>query len=70
MTRVAQEPTLATRQARAESDLEGSSAHVMSLESQINLEGRRLLLPVAGAVALVFLSACGNAAGLLLARGL
>src|SRR5262249_51369290 len=30
----------------------------------------RLLLPVAGAVALVFLIACGNAAGLLLARGL
>ena len=36
----------------------------------MNREGRRLLMPVAGAVALVFLIACGNAAGLLLARGL
>ena len=33
-------------------------------------EGRRLLIPLAGAVLLVFLIACGNAAGLLLARGL
>jgi len=36
----------------------------------MNREGRRLLFPLAGAVALVFLIACGNAAGLLLARGL
>jgi putative ABC transport system permease protein len=35
----------------------------------LNHEGRRLLMPMAGAVALVFLIACGNAAGLLLARG-
>ncbi|HRI13666.1 MAG TPA: ABC transporter permease [Verrucomicrobiota bacterium] len=61
---------LAARQAVADRDFEGISAHVLSLESQMNLEGRRLLLPVAGAVALVFLIACGNAAGLLLARGL
>jgi putative ABC transport system permease protein len=61
---------LATRQAQADSDFDGISARVLSLESQINLEGRRLLLPVAGAVTLVFLIACGNAAGLLLARGL
>jgi putative ABC transport system permease protein len=40
------------------------------LETQMNREGRRLLMPVAGAVGLVFLIACGNAAGLLLARGL
>ncbi|MBL9169015.1 MAG: ABC transporter permease [Verrucomicrobiales bacterium] len=61
---------LAARQAQADRAFEGISARVLSLESQRNLEGRRLLLPVAGAVALVFLIACGNAAGLLLARGL
>jgi putative ABC transport system permease protein len=61
---------LASRQAQADRDFEGISPRVLSLESQMNLEGRRLLLPVAGAVALVFLMACGNAAGLLLARGL
>lgn len=61
---------LVMRQARADRDFEGISVRVQSLESQMNREGRRLLLPVAGAVALVFLIACGNAAGLMLARGL
>ncbi len=58
------------RQARADRDFEGIAAKVQPLAAQMNQEGRRLLLPVAGAVALVFLIACGNAAGLLLARGL
>jgi putative ABC transport system permease protein len=61
---------LASRQARADRDFEGSTARVVALESQLNIEGRRLLLPMAGAVVLVFLIACGNASGLLLARGL
>ena len=61
---------LAARQMVADRDFGGISARVLPLESQLNLEGRRLLLPMAGAVALVFLIACGNAAGLLLARGL
>ncbi|MCI0538562.1 MAG: ABC transporter permease, partial [Verrucomicrobiales bacterium] len=62
--------TMTERQARDDRDFAGIGAKLQPLEAQINQEGRRLLLPVAGAVALVFLIACGNAAGLLLARGL
>jgi putative ABC transport system permease protein len=61
---------MTARQAQNEHDFEGITAKVQSLETQMNGEGRRLLMPVAGAVGLVFLIACGNAAGLLLARGL
>jgi putative ABC transport system permease protein len=61
---------LTARQGQNDQDFKGITARLQSLEIQLNREGRRLLLPVAGAVALVFLIACGNAAGLLLARGL
>jgi len=61
---------MTARQAQSNRAFEGITAKVQSLEAQMNREGRRLLMPVAGAVALVFLIACGNAAGLLLARGL
>jgi putative ABC transport system permease protein len=61
---------LAAQQARTDREFEGITPKLELLETQMNREGRRLLLPVAGAVALVFLIACGNAAGLLLARGL
>jgi putative ABC transport system permease protein len=61
---------MTARQAHDEHDFEGITAKLQPLEAQMNREGRRLLMPVAGAVALVFLIACGNAAGLLLARGL
>lgn len=61
---------MTARQMRDEPDFAGITPRLQPLEAQMNLEGRRLLLPVAGAVALVFLIACGNAAGLLLARGL
>ena len=62
--------TITEGQARDDRDFAGIGAKLLPLEAQINQEGRRLLLPVAGAVALVFLIACGNAAGLLFARGL
>ncbi len=60
----------AARQIRDEPDFSGVNARLLPVQEQMNQEGRRLLMPVAGAVALVFLIACGNAAGLLLARGL
>jgi predicted permease len=62
--------TIAARQARAEPDLAAVTAGVRSLSDDLNREGKRLLLPLLGAVVLVFLIACGNVTGLLLARGL
>lgn len=61
---------LTARQAQADKDFAGIVPRLELLETFANKEGRRLLMPVAAAVALVFLVACGNAAGLLLARGL
>jgi putative ABC transport system permease protein len=61
---------LTAQQAKVDRDFEGITPKLQLVETQINREGRRLLFPLAGAVALVFLIACGNAAGLLLARGL
>src|SRR5262249_31332999 len=62
--------TIADRQARSDPDLKGITAEVRSLSDDLNREGRRLLFPLLGAVVLVFLIACGNVTGLLLARGL
>lgn len=61
---------MTAREAADEQAFKGIVPRLQTLGSFMNKEGRRLLLPVAGAVALVFLVACGNAAGLLLARGL
>jgi putative ABC transport system permease protein len=61
---------LAAREAQAEHDFEGFTPHVQSLAAEINRDGARILLPLLGAAALVLFIACGNAAALLLVRGL
>ena len=61
---------ISARQALAEPNLAGITGGVRSLTEDLNREGRRLLVPLLGAVVLVFLIACGNVTGLLLARGL
>ncbi len=61
---------IAARQAQAEHEFEGFTPRVESLTDELNRDGRRILLPLLGAAALVLLIACGNAAALLLVRGL
>ncbi len=61
---------LTAREARADKGFEGITAKVQPLEAVLNRDGRRILLPLLGAAALVLLIACGNAAALLLVRGL
>jgi putative ABC transport system permease protein len=61
---------LAAREAQAEHRFEGITPRLESLTSEMNLDGRRILIPLLGAAALVLLIGCGNAAALLLVRGL
>jgi putative ABC transport system permease protein len=61
---------IVARQALAERDFQGVVAHLNPLSDELNHDGRRILLPLLGASALVLLIACGNAAALLLVRGL
>ena len=61
---------LTAREASAEKQFEGFSPQLEPLTDEMNRDGRRILLPLLGASALVLLIACGNAAALLLVRGL
>jgi putative ABC transport system permease protein len=61
---------LAAREARSEKQFEGFAPQLQSLTEEMNQDGRRILVPLLGAAALVLLIGCGNAAALLLVRGL
>jgi putative ABC transport system permease protein len=65
-----QELVLTAREAQAEKQFEGFAPQLEPLTDEMNRDGRRILLPLLGAAALVLLIACGNAAALLLVRGL
>ena len=61
---------LTAREAQVERQFEGFAPQLEPLTDEMNRDGRRILLPLLGAAALVLLIACGNAAALLLVRGL
>src|SRR5882724_2196172 len=61
---------LTAREAQSDHNSEGITAQVQPLKEFLNSDGQRILLPLFGAAALVLLIACGNAAALLLVRGL
>jgi putative ABC transport system permease protein len=61
--------SITERQSRTSPDLDGLTAAVRPLRQELNHEARRLLVPLFGSVALLFVIACGNVASLLLARG-
>lgn len=61
---------LAARQAEADPNLEGVTAELEALTSVLNQDGKRILWPLLVSAGLVLLISCGNAAALLLVRGL
>ena len=61
---------LTARESRDEKKFEGFAPHPEALIDEMNTSGKRILLPLLGAAVLVLFIACGNAAALLLVRGL
>ena len=61
---------LTANEASTEKQFQGFTPQLEPLTDEMNQDGRRILLPLLGASALVLLIACGNAAALLLVRGL
>ena len=61
---------LAAGEGQAEPQFAGFTPQVEPLTEEMNRDGRRILVPLLGAAALVLLIGCGNAAALLLMRGL
>ena len=61
---------MTAREARAEKQFEGFAPQLEPVTDEMNRDGKRILLPLLGAAALVLLIACGNAAALLLVQGL
>ena len=61
---------LAAQQAQTNPRYEGIGVRVQPIIDVMNSDGRRFLLPLMAAATLVLLIACGNAAALLLVRGL
>jgi putative ABC transport system permease protein len=61
---------LAATEGQAEPQFEGFTPQPEPLIEEMNWDGRRILVPLLGAASLVLLIGCGNAAALLLVRGL
>jgi putative ABC transport system permease protein len=61
---------ITARQAESIRDFQGFIPQAQPLADEMNRDGRRILLPLLGAAALVLLISCGNVAALLLVRGL
>lgn len=61
---------LVAREAQSDKQFEGFMPLLRSLTDEMNQDGRRILGPLLGAAVLVLLIGCGNAAALLLVRGL
>ena len=61
---------LAAREAGEQKKFDGFAPRLVSVTQEMNEDGRKILLPLLGAAVLVLLIGCGNAAALLLVRGL